>query len=231
MVLKYGVGETLENPLDCKEIKPVNPKGNQSWIFIGRADSEAEAPIVFPSDAKSWLIRRPWCWERLRAGGEGDNRGGDSWMASLNQWARVWASSGSWRWIGKPEVLQSMGSQTVGHDWPTEQQQGETKVVSHPEIIFLHCWDDALMSAPPDAPNSMRLLHSGWWAHTWSSALSELRWPFRLSLWGGSFPSLWQFLCLHILIHLQMKSLQTSGALTYPISLSPSITALSFLVK
>ena len=123
------------------------------------------------------------------------------------------------------------GVTNSGNDWPTEQQQGETKVVSHPEIIFLHCWDDALMSPPPDAPNSMRLLHSGWWAHTWSSALSELRWPFHLSLWGGSFPSLWQFLCLHILIHMQMKSLQTSGALTYSISLSPSITALSFLVK
>ena len=53
--------------------------------------------------------KRPWCWERLKAGGEGHNRGWDGWMASLTQWAWVWASSGSWWWTGKPGVLQSMG--------------------------------------------------------------------------------------------------------------------------
>ena len=68
--------KTLKSPLDCKEIKPVNPKGNQSWIFIGRTDVEAETSIPWPPDAKSWLIwKRPWCWERLKAGGEGDDRG------------------------------------------------------------------------------------------------------------------------------------------------------------
>ena len=65
--------KTLESPLNWKEIKPVNPKGNQSWIFIGRTDAEAEAPILCPPDvlirADSW--KRPWCWERLRAAGEG----------------------------------------------------------------------------------------------------------------------------------------------------------------
>ena len=64
--------------------------------------------------------KRPWCWERLKAGGEGDNRGWDGWMASLPRWTWVWASSRSWWWSGKPGVLQSMGSQRVGHDWPTE---------------------------------------------------------------------------------------------------------------
>ena len=60
--------KTLESPLDCKKIKPVNPKGNQSWIFIGRTDAEAEALILWPPDAKNWLHwKRPWCWERLRA--------------------------------------------------------------------------------------------------------------------------------------------------------------------
>ena len=52
------LGKTLESPLDCKEIKPVTPKGNQSWIFIGRTDAEAEAPILWPSDAKNWLTRK-----------------------------------------------------------------------------------------------------------------------------------------------------------------------------
>ena len=55
MLLNCGVGESSESPLDCKEIKPVNLKGNQSWIFIRRADAEAEAPILWPPDAKSWL--------------------------------------------------------------------------------------------------------------------------------------------------------------------------------
>ena len=64
----------LESPLDYKEIKPVSPKGNQSWIFIGRTDAEAEAPILWPPDVKNWLWKRPWCWERLKAGGEGDRQ-------------------------------------------------------------------------------------------------------------------------------------------------------------
>ena len=67
--------KTLKNPLDSKEIKPVNPKGKQSWIFIGRTDAEAEAPILW---LPAWTHqKRPWCWERLKAGGEGDSRGWD----------------------------------------------------------------------------------------------------------------------------------------------------------
>ena len=65
-------------------------------------------------------LKRPWCWERLKAGGEGDDRGWDGWMASLTWCTWVWASSRSWWWIGKPGVLQSMGSQRVRHDWATE---------------------------------------------------------------------------------------------------------------
>ena len=64
--------------------------------------------------------KRPWCWERLKAGGEGDNRGGDGWMASPTLWTWVWVSSRSWWWTGKPGMLQSMGSQSVRQDWVTE---------------------------------------------------------------------------------------------------------------
>ena len=64
--------------------------------------------------------KRPWCWERLKAGEEEDDRGWDVWMASQTQWTWVWVSSGSWWWTGKPGVLQSTGSQTAGHDWATE---------------------------------------------------------------------------------------------------------------
>ena len=113
--------KTLGSPLDCTEIQQVHPKGNQSWIFIGRTDAEAEAPILWPPDGKNGLIgKRPWFWERLKVEGEGDGRGWDGWMASLTQWTWVWASSGSWWWTAKPGVLQSMGPQRVGHDWATE---------------------------------------------------------------------------------------------------------------
>ena len=89
--------KTLKSPLDCKEIQPVNPKGNQSWIFIGRTDADFK-------ELTHW--KRPWCWERLKAGGEGDKRGQDGWMASWTQWTWVWASSGRWWRTGNPGVLQ-----------------------------------------------------------------------------------------------------------------------------
>ena len=65
-------------------------------------------------------LKRPWCWERLKAGGEGDDRGWDGWMASLTQWTWVWVNTRSWWWTGRPGLLQSMGSQRVRHDWATE---------------------------------------------------------------------------------------------------------------
>ena len=65
-------------------------------------------------------LEKTWCWERLKAGGEGDDQRWDGWMASLTQWTWVWVSSRSWWWTGRPGVLQSMGSQRVGHDWATE---------------------------------------------------------------------------------------------------------------
>ena len=140
--------KTLESPLDCKEIKPVNPKGGHCWIFIGRTDAEAEDPILWPSNSKThW--KRPWWWERLKAG-KGDDRGWDTWMVSLTLWTWVWASSGSWWWTGKHGMLQSMGSQRLRHDWETElnwteltkldvflllgiHHQTHPKTVKHPE--------------------------------------------------------------------------------------------------
>ena len=112
--------QTLESPLDCKEIQPVHPKGDQSWISIGRTD--AEAPILWPPDAKIWVIRKdPDAEKRLKVGGEGDDRGRDGWMESPTRWTWVWSSSRSWWWIGKPGMLQSMGSQsqTRMSDWTT----------------------------------------------------------------------------------------------------------------
>ena len=87
------------------------------------------------------MIKRLWCWERLKAGGEGDDRGWDGWMASLTQWTWVWVNSRSWWWAGRPGVLQSMGSQRVGHNLVTQQQQQNTLnnlvLFPHPTQIFL----------------------------------------------------------------------------------------------
>ena len=101
--------KTLESPLDCKDIKQIYLKGNQPWIFIGRTDAESEALATWWEGLTHW--KRPWCWERLKAGGEGDERGWDDRMASPTLWTWVWASSRCWWWTGKPGTLQSMGSQ------------------------------------------------------------------------------------------------------------------------
>ena len=112
--------KTLESPLDCKEIQIVNPKGNQSWIFIGRTDAEAETPILWPPDVKNRLTGKdPDAGIKLKAG-EGDGRGWDGWMASLTRWTWVWASSRNWWWTGKPGMLQSMESQRVRYNWVPE---------------------------------------------------------------------------------------------------------------
>ena len=111
--------KTLESSSDCKEIQPVNPKRNQSWIFIGKTD--AITPILWPPDAKNWLIwKDPDAGKDWRQEEKRDNGGWDGWMASPTRWSWVWASSGSQWWTGKPGVLQSVGSQRVGHDWVTE---------------------------------------------------------------------------------------------------------------
>ena len=112
--------KTFENPLDCKEIQPVHPKG--TWVLS----------VHWKDQCWSWNsnhlailckglthLKRPWCWERLKAGAEGYNRGWDGWMASLTQWTWVWVDSRSWWGTGRPGAA-VMGSQRVGHDWVTK---------------------------------------------------------------------------------------------------------------
>ena len=101
--------KTFENPLDCKKIQPVHPKGNQSWIFIGRTDAEAEASIFWPPDTKHWLIGK-------------DPYAGQDWRQEEKRTTedKIVGCSRSWWWTGKPSVLQSMGSHGVTYDWVTE---------------------------------------------------------------------------------------------------------------
>ena len=123
-----------------KGIQPVHPKGNQSWIFTGRTDAEAETLILWPPDEKNWLIGKdPDAGKKLKAG-EVDHRVWDGWMASLTQWTWVWVSSGSWWWTGRPGMLQSMGLQRVGHDWATELN-------SSSKIMQLHLWTKKIGTA------------------------------------------------------------------------------------
>ena len=112
--------KTLESPLDCKEIQPVHSKGDQSWVFIGRNDTKAETSTLATSCEDLTHLKRLWCWEGLEAGGEGNNKGWDCWMASPTRWTWVWVNSRSWWWTGRPGLLWFMGSQRVGHDWATE---------------------------------------------------------------------------------------------------------------
>ena len=104
--------KTLESPLGCKEIQTVHPKGNQSWVFIGRTDAE---PTL---QSFGHLMRRTDSFEKtlmlgkIESGRRGDDRGWDGWMASPTRWTWVWVNSRSWWWTGRPGVLRFMGSQS-----------------------------------------------------------------------------------------------------------------------
>ena len=122
--------KTLESPLDCKEIKPVDLKGNQPWILTGRRywSWNSSILVIWREQLTHW--KSPWCWQRSKAEGREGNRGWNGWMASPIQWPSTWANS---RWWGteKPGMLQSMGPQRVGHDLATERQQRVCEVVFH----------------------------------------------------------------------------------------------------
>ena len=118
-------------PLDCKEIKPVHPKGNQLWIFIGRTDVEIEVPVLWPPDVKNWLIGQdPDAgndWRQEEKGTTEDE------MVTWHHWLNGHEFEQSWRqWrTGKPGVLQSMGLQRAGQDWATEQHNTVNQLYSN----------------------------------------------------------------------------------------------------
>ena len=118
--LELWFWRTPDSPLDCKEIQPVSHKGNQSWIFIGRTDAEAETPILWHLMWRTDSLEKTLMLGKI----EGGRRRGKQrmkWLDGINNsWAWVWASSRSWWQTVKPGVLQSIGSKRVGHNWVTE---------------------------------------------------------------------------------------------------------------
>ena len=137
--------KTLKSPLDCKEIKPVNPKGNQPWIFTARTD--AEAPILWPPDAKTRLIRKNPDGGKDWGQEEKWETGWDGWMASPAQWTWVCANSRRWWRTGNPGVLQSMGWKRVRHDWGQQQR-----------LFIISVWTIFTYSRPIDLPPTRPLV-------------------------------------------------------------------------
>ena len=133
--------KTLESPLFCKKIQLINPKGNQSWIFIRRTDLRLKLPYF---DHLMWItdsLEKTLMLGKIEGRRMGQQRM-RGWMASPTRWTWVWAGSRSWWWTGKPGVLQPMGSKTVGHDWATELDWtwriiSENKTL---DSIFLFMW-------------------------------------------------------------------------------------------
>ena len=121
MVLNCDVGEDSWESLGLQG-DPTSPSWRKSALNIHWKDwCWSWSSNTLATWYEEWTnLKRPWCWEWLKAGGEGDNKEWDGWMASPTQWTRVWVNSRSWWWTGKPGVLQSMGSQKVRQDWATE---------------------------------------------------------------------------------------------------------------
>ena len=119
--------------LHCRWILYCPSHHGSSWMLKCYANQRSVLGVHWKDWCWSWNsnslatwckelthLKRPWCWERLRAGGEGDDRGWDGWMASPTPWTWVWVNSGSWWWTGKPGVLWFMRAQRIEHDWVTE---------------------------------------------------------------------------------------------------------------
>ena len=125
--------KTLKSPLDCKEIESVNLKGNSPEYSLEGLRISWSSNTLATWCQELTHLKRSWSWETLKTGGEGDDREWDGGWPSPTRKTWVWASSGSWWWIGKPGILQSMGSRRVGHNWATELNwNGELFQLSRP---------------------------------------------------------------------------------------------------
>ena len=142
--LNCGVGEDSWESLGLQG-DPTSPFWRRSVLSVHWKDWcwrwNSNILATWFEELTHW--KRLWCWQRLRAGEEGDDRGWDGWMASPTQWTWVWVNSGSWWWTGRPGVLWSAGSQRIGHDWVSELNWGMSRFTVVTSILisfssFLH---------------------------------------------------------------------------------------------
>ena len=135
MLLNFGVGALLRVPWTARRsnqsiLKEISPKNSLEGLIL-KLKLQYFGHLMQRADLLEKTLKD---WERLKAGGDGNDRGRDGWMASSTQWTWGWASSGSWWWTGRPGVQQSQGHR-VGHDWVTEQQQQGAINLSHSMTI------------------------------------------------------------------------------------------------
>ena len=145
-----------------KEISPEYSLKDWSWIWSSNTLTTWHEELTH--------LKRPWCWERLTAGGVGDDRGWDGWMASPTQWTWVWVNSGSWWWTGRPGVLRFMGSQRVRHDWATNWTELRYFLWS----CKYYRKSDTHILVPRDVLSNMKtcclaccLMYCLTWSHSW----------------------------------------------------------------
>ena len=169
--------ETLESPLDCKDIQPVHPKENQSWKLIERTGAEAETPILLPPDVKNWLI-----WKDPDAGKDWRQEKGmvDGWMVSPTRWTWVWVNSGSWLVMDREAWCAAVhGVAKVGHDWVTELNwvRPTLPCLNH---LPRQCWVNTTVSVGwEDSLEKERATHSSilaWESHGQRSLVGYSPW-------------------------------------------------------
>ena len=158
MLLNCGVGE------DSRVLWTAR-RSNQSILKEISLEYSLEGLMLKPKlqNLATWYeelthLKRPWSWERLKAGWEGDNRWWDGWVASATQWTQVWINSRGWWWTGRPGVLQFMGSQRVGHDWATELNWTESEYGRIRYPLRLQIWKSQV-TRHSCRLNTSRLLH------------------------------------------------------------------------
>ena len=191
MLLVCDVAEDSWESLGLQGDQPVHSKGNQFWTFVEGTEAEAEAPMLLPPDAKSWLTRKdPDAGKDWRQ--EKGMTGWDGWMASPTLWTWVWVNSGSWWLTGRLGMLQSMGSQRVGHDWVTElnwteQENGTTE----DEMAGWHHGLDGRESewTPGVGDGQGGLACCDSWGHKESDTTEWLNWTELNILYNGILPA------------------------------------------
>ena len=146
MVLNCGVREDSQESLGLQG-DPTSPSYRRLVLNIHWKDWSWSwnSKILATWCEELTHLKRPWSWERLKAGGKGHDRGWNGWIASLTRCTWIWASSGSWWWTGKPGVLQSVGSQRVRHSWATEPNwtdSSETMQARRKWMKYLSCWEE-----------------------------------------------------------------------------------------